>query len=83
MTQSWWPKLAFVENRLCEDVTNWWVPNHTAVPALLRASGLRIVQEIGQEIFICEPDPAYPSSVATWNKAELLAATGRQARQPA
>jgi tRNA (mo5U34)-methyltransferase len=73
-----WPHLAFIEHRFAGDPTNWWVPNRAAVEALLRSSGLRVTKRLeDREIYLCEPDTDRPSSVTTWNAAELLAATGR------
>ena len=72
-----WPTLAFVEKRLAGDPTNWWVPNHAAVEAVLRSAGLRVTVRPGHEIYLCEPDPENPPCVRTWNAAELLSATGR------
>ena len=72
-----WPKMAFVEHRFAGDRTNWWIPNHAGVQAMLRSSGLRIVERPEVEIYICEPDPDNPSPVTTWDAAELLSATGR------
>lgn len=69
-----WPKMAFIEHRLAGDPTNWWIPNHAGVEALLRSAGLRITGYPGHEIYRCEPDPERPSSVATWNREEFLAA---------
>ena len=40
------------------DPTNWWAPNHAAVEAMLRSSGLRVDARPGHEIYLCEPDPA-------------------------
>ncbi len=73
-----WPKMAFIEHELANDPTNWWVANRAGVEALLRSSGLKIVGHPGHEIFLCEPDGANPSAVATWNREELLAATGQR-----
>ncbi|HWG83907.1 MAG TPA: TIGR04290 family methyltransferase [Deinococcales bacterium] len=78
-----WPKLAFIEHHLAGDPTNWWAPNHAAVEAMLRSAGMRVLAEPGHEVYICEPDPERPSSVATWNQAELLSATGRPWRAAA
>jgi tRNA (mo5U34)-methyltransferase len=69
--------MAFIEHHLAGDPTNWWAPDHAAVLALLRSAGLRVLANPGHEIYVCEPDPAHPSPAATWNRAELLAATGR------
>jgi tRNA (mo5U34)-methyltransferase len=71
-----WPKLGFIEKRLAGDPTNWWIANQAAAEALLRSSGFRVAACPGTEVFLCEPDPQNPSSVATWNAAEFEAATG-------
>ncbi len=76
MLEAGWPKMAFIEHRLAGDPTNWWTPNLAGVEALLRSAGLRIVERLPEEVFLCAPDAANPSCVATWNRAELLAATG-------
>ena len=52
-----WPKMAFIEHRFSGDPTNWWVPNHAGVEAMLRSSGLRVIARPAEEIYICEPDP--------------------------
>ncbi len=81
MREPGWPKMAFIEHRLAGDPTNWWAPNHAGVEAMLRASGLRVLARPGHEIYVCAPDPAHPSCVSTWNRAELLAATGQPWRE--
>lgn len=73
-----WPKLAFIEHRLAGDPTNWWAPNHAAVEAMLRSSGLRITARPGTETYLCEPDPANPACITTWNHAEFAAAIRRK-----
>jgi tRNA (mo5U34)-methyltransferase len=72
-----WPKVAFFEHGFAGDPTNWWAPNHAAVEAMLRAAGMRVTGRPGHEVYLCEPNPGRPSSVSTWNRGELLAATGR------
>jgi tRNA (mo5U34)-methyltransferase len=72
--------MAFIEHRLAGDPTNWWAANHAGVEAMLRSSGLRIIARPGQELYLCEPDPANPSCITTWNKAEFDSATGRSCR---
>ncbi|MCB0189619.1 MAG: hypothetical protein KDE31_35350, partial [Caldilineaceae bacterium] len=76
--QPWWPQMAFIEHRLANDPTNWWAPNAAAVPALLRASGLRIVQEVGNEIYLCAPATDHSTGADAAHRAEFLAATGQQ-----
>lgn len=77
MQEPGWPKMAFIEGELAGDPTNWWAPNHAGVRAMLRSGGMRILAEPGDEIYLCEPDPANPSCVSGWNRAELLSATGQ------
>lgn len=71
-----WPAMAFIEHALAGDVTNWWVPNHPAVEAMLRSSGLRVVSRPGHEIYLCEP-----GEQNVWPRGrgaiELRSATGR------
>ena len=51
-----YPRLAFVEHRYKNDPTNWWVPNHQALPPLVRSAGLKIVARPSAEIIVAEPD---------------------------
>ena len=50
-----WPSLAFIETTFCRDPTNWWVPNETAVSALLRAAGFTVESRHGGDMFACRP----------------------------
>lgn len=56
MLEPGWPKMAFIENNLAGDPTNWWAPNHAAVEAILRSSGLEIFARPDHEIYICSRD---------------------------
>jgi tRNA (mo5U34)-methyltransferase len=77
-----WPKMAFLENGLAGDPTNWWAANHAGAAAMLRSSGLRVIARPGHEVYLCEPDPENPSCVSTWNRDEFEAATGLSRRPP-
>ncbi|MPZ71859.1 MAG: TIGR04290 family methyltransferase [Nitriliruptorales bacterium] len=57
MLSGGWPKMAFIEGRLADDHTNWWAPNHAAVEAMVRSTGLRVTARPGHEIYLCEPAP--------------------------
>jgi tRNA (mo5U34)-methyltransferase len=57
LLEAGWPKMAFVEHNFSGDPTNWWVPNHAAIEAMLRSAGLRIKTRPGHEMYLCEPDP--------------------------
>lgn len=74
-----WPRMAFIEHFFAGDPTNWWLPNHAGVEAMLRSAGFRITGYPGHEIYRCEPDPSRPSCVSTWNRPEHLSATGARA----
>jgi tRNA (mo5U34)-methyltransferase len=50
-----WPRMAFVERRLASDPTNWWVPNRSAIEALLRSCGLAIGSRSPGGIYLCTP----------------------------
>lgn len=82
LTKAGWPKMAFLEHCLAGDPTNWWTADRAGMEALLRSSGLRIVEHPEREIYLCEPDAQNPSSAHTWNRAELLAATGQPWQDP-
>jgi tRNA (mo5U34)-methyltransferase len=76
-----WPKMAFIEHRFASDPTNWWVPNHAAVEALLRSSGMTVRSHLGHEIYLCDPAPAGAPSLAPYDfSPELRSATGRSIR---
>ena len=66
-----WPLMAFVENRMAGDPTNWWLANAAAVEAMLRSTGLRVVERPGHEIWICE------RQAVGEHREELDRATGR------
>jgi tRNA (mo5U34)-methyltransferase len=71
-----WPKMAFIEHELAGDPTNWWAANHAAVEAMLRASGLCIVDRPAHEFYICEPDPNEDPKCRQRRLAERKAAAG-------
>jgi tRNA (mo5U34)-methyltransferase len=49
------PAMYFIEERYSSDPTNWWIPNRSAMEAMLRSSGLKIVSHPESETWICEP----------------------------
>jgi tRNA (mo5U34)-methyltransferase len=74
-----WPKMAFLERRFAGDPTNWWAPNEACVEAILRSSGLEVVERPGFQLWVCRPG-GLPEPV----RAELEAAAGvRPAPRPA
>jgi tRNA (mo5U34)-methyltransferase len=73
-----WPRMAFVEHCFAGDPTNWWVPNHAAVEAMLRSSGMDVRAHLGHEIYLCAPAQPDASTRAPYDfSAELRSACGR------
>jgi tRNA (mo5U34)-methyltransferase len=52
------PCMYFIEKKYAGDPTNWWIPNHGAMEAMLRSSGLEILAHPEQETWICTPTHA-------------------------
>ena len=50
------PKVAFVEERYNNDPTNWWLPNHAAMPAMMRSAGLRVIARPHSHVLVAEPE---------------------------
>jgi tRNA (mo5U34)-methyltransferase len=50
------PKFSFIENLFNEDPTNWWLPNFTALAAIVRSAGLKIVSRPHPHVIIAEPE---------------------------
>lgn len=72
-----WPKMAFIEDKLAGDPTNWWAPNHQGIISMLRSCGFSISSMPEDETYIAEKDPALHSSLKTWNSSEYLSAVGK------
>jgi len=53
MREPWWPKMAFIEQRLAEDPTNWWAATKSGVEAILRSAGLEICCHPMHETYLC------------------------------
>jgi tRNA (mo5U34)-methyltransferase len=49
------PRMFFIEHAYAGDHTNWWIPNPACTRALLRSTGLRIVDQPCHEVYLCEP----------------------------
>ncbi len=82
MLDSGWPKMAFIEKSLAGDPTNWWAPNHSAVTAILRSSGFRVLARIGHEIYLCEPHSTDPWDMAELKRNELASVFGTEDGNP-
>jgi tRNA (mo5U34)-methyltransferase len=76
-----WPRMAFIEHRFSSDPTNWWVPNHAAVQAMLRSSGMEVTAHLGHEIYLCQPASTDAPTRAPYDiTPELRSASGRAVR---
>ena len=49
------PGMYFIEKSYAGDPTNWWIPNHGGMEAMLRSSGLEIEAHPEVETWICRP----------------------------
>lgn len=49
------PSMYFIENKYAGDPTNWWIPNHAGMEAMLRSSGLEIESHPESETWVCRP----------------------------
>ena len=76
MNQQGWPRMAFVEHSLEDDPTNWWIPNHSAIMAMLRSTGFEVIERPGDEIYICRKTREKISS-RDMRELEYRAATGK------
>ncbi len=74
-----WPKMAFIENALAGDPTNWWAANHACVMAMLRSTGMKSIRRVGHEIYLCRPPVAGLAKTRKWDEGDLGAAVGRHA----
>ncbi|WP_017733852.1 TIGR04290 family methyltransferase [Nafulsella turpanensis] len=70
-----WPKMAFIEHKFAGDPTNWWLPNHAGIEAMLRSCGYTIESRPGHEIYVARKDEQNQSSLHTWNRSEYQSAT--------
>lgn len=77
MLKKGWPTMAFIEQRLADDPTNWWAPNHSCILAMLRTCGLSVVDHPGHEMYIAKPDPKLTPVAKGWNQSEYLSAIGQ------
>lgn len=75
-----WPSMAFIENKLAGDPSNWWVANHQCAQAMLRDCGFNIVAHPEAEIYIARPQQQRTDKRDGWNASEYLSATGREWR---
>lgn len=78
MSEKGWPLMAFIEQKLAGDPTNWWAPNHSCVEAMLRTCGLKVIENPGHEIYIAHPDDALTAVAKNWNHSEFLSAVGQE-----
>jgi len=72
-----WPAMAFIENKLAEDPTNWWVANHQGIISLLQSCGFKVIKMPEDETYIAEKNEEFKSSSESWNYSEYLSAIGK------
>lgn len=47
------PRMYFIEHSYAHDPTNWWIPNRAATEAMLRSTGLTILERPCGEVYLC------------------------------
>lgn len=77
MLERGWPTMAFIENKLAGDVTNWWAPNHACIESMLRTCGLNVIARPGHEMYLAEPAGEMRGVADGWNRSEYLSAIGQ------
>lgn len=78
MKSSAWPSMAFIENKLAGDPTNWWAPNHQGIISMLTSCGFKVNSMPEDETYVVEKDFNLSSSLETWNHSEYLSAIGKE-----
>ncbi|MDP9171159.1 MAG: TIGR04290 family methyltransferase [Acidobacteriota bacterium] len=53
-----YPLMYFVEHSYSQDPTNWWIPNHACMAAMLRSAGFEITDHPEEEVYICKRSAA-------------------------
>lgn len=76
MLEEGWPKMAFIEEKLAGDPTNWWVPNQAAILAMMQTCGFKVTGNPLEETYIFVPDPTHHAAL-DWNYSEYLSAIGQ------
>ncbi len=70
-----WPKLSFVEEKYSDDQTNWFVPNHAAVKAMLRSTGFDRIERVSHEVYFCYAPIGGVEMNRAWPTGEWSSAT--------
>ena len=76
-----WPSMAFIENKLAGDPTNWWAPNHQGIISMLGSCGFKVTGMPEDETYIAVKDKTLYSCLDTWNYSEYLSAIGKDWQQ--
>lgn len=56
LTSPDFPKVFFLERGFKDENSSWWLGNESALIAILRTSGFKIMSHPNQGFFVCEPD---------------------------
>jgi tRNA (mo5U34)-methyltransferase len=56
-TAASYPAAYFIEHKYAADPTNWWIPNASALAAMLRSAGFVILERPEEEVFVCRAAP--------------------------
>lgn len=72
-----WPKLAFIQNKLAGDPTNWWIANHQGILSILENCGFKVKSMPDEETYFAMRNSAVPDADSSWNASEYLSAIGQ------
>ena len=78
-----WPMMAFIENKMAGDPTNWWIANHQGIISMFRSCGFSVNPMSEDETYLAKKDPKLHSSLDTWNYSEYLSAIGKDWKEEA
>jgi tRNA (mo5U34)-methyltransferase len=73
MNRRGWPRMAFIEEALENDPTNWWAPNAACVEAMLRVAGFRVTAHPADEMYVATPVTRESDFNEESRRAELAA----------
>jgi tRNA (mo5U34)-methyltransferase len=82
MLRPGWPRMAFIENELEGDPTNWWAANDACVEAMVRSTGFKVAARPAHEVVLAERAMEHPPVVPEISEAEFRAATGASGPEP-
>ncbi|MFW5886541.1 MAG: TIGR04290 family methyltransferase [Bacteroidota bacterium] len=76
--QEGWPMMAFIEHKIGGDPSNWWLPNKSAIIAMMHSCGFEIIKNPAHEVYLFGKSEKKHSVLDEWDLSEYLSATGQK-----